>query len=233
MDAVSWEDGESSSQEERSGVVSFRTSTTNAYSTPVILSSRPCGMRDSSSSLGSGGETYSNSASLGVFGTLVTRRCSAQRSEKSRPRAGRAVVAAKMEMGFVGRRDAEGREAPLEDPRAGGYVRVFRRMVRMLWVWERVWRVREKVERRVCAVVGGKRLADVLCERIEMDGWDVPEDLSRREKSSAVGVVMLSMIMISVLSIFSGGLDLRVGSSSSCNERGASALSGTTFVLPL
>jgi hypothetical protein len=27
-------------------------------------------------------------------------------------------------------------------------------MVRILWVWERAWRVREKVERRVCAVAG-------------------------------------------------------------------------------
>jgi hypothetical protein len=101
-----------SSQKSRSGVVSFKTSTTNAYSTPAFPPSRPGGrsrggIRGSSSSPGSGGEVYSTPASLAVFGTLVTSRCIAQMSEKSLPRAGREDVAAKTEIGFVRTRDAE------------------------------------------------------------------------------------------------------------------------------
>ena len=95
------------SQKSTSPVTSFKTSITNAYSTPAAASrSLPApgsrgGVRGPLLP-GSGGEAYSTSASMAVFGTLVTRRCSAVRSEKSLPRAGRAVVAAKTEVGFVG-----------------------------------------------------------------------------------------------------------------------------------
>jgi hypothetical protein len=123
----------SSSQKSRSGTVSFKTSTTNANCTSSCASCRGAGLScggvcGSSSGSGSGGEAYSTSASLAVFGTAVTRRCSAQRSEKSRPRAGRAVVAAKTEMGVVGRRDEE--DWPWLD--GLGEMSVFRRRVRML-----------------------------------------------------------------------------------------------------
>jgi hypothetical protein len=65
-------------------------------------------------------------------------------SVKRWPRAGRAVVEAKIETEDL-------RMEAWWPPAAVGLVRVLRRRVRMLWVWERVRRVREKVARRVCA----------------------------------------------------------------------------------
>jgi hypothetical protein len=74
------------------------------------------------------------------------RRWRASMSVNRRPSAGRTIVDVKTEtLGFVGTEEM----GCILVPAGGSLVRVLRRMVRMLWVWVKVRRVRVKVLRKV------------------------------------------------------------------------------------